>query len=89
MAVWGGLLYITFPEPYRVTYLELASRNYPIYPLCFIIAILGTLMFCKFGCLIDRIPVVNTVLRFIGKNSLYLYMIHCLDKMWDEFWDFR
>lgn len=84
--VWGLLLYITFPDYEKVSYLELAPRNYPIYPLCFIIAILGTVMFCKLCCLIDKVPVINMVLRFIGKNSLYLYMVHCLDKIWDKFW---
>ena len=85
-AVWGGLLYVTFPDYRHVSYLELAPRNYPIYPLCFIIAIAGTVMFCKICCLIDKIPGLAIILRFIGKNSLYLYMIHCLDMIWDKLW---
>ena len=88
MMIWGALLYVTFPEYKKISYLELASRNYPIYPLCFIIAILGTVMFCKICCLMDKVPGANTALRFIGKNSLYLYMIHCLDKIWDKLWTF-
>ncbi len=88
MALWGFLVYITLPDYRKVSYLELAPRLYPIYPLCFIIAIFGTIMFCKFSCLIDKIPGVNYVLRFIGKNSMYLYMAHCLDRTWDKYWDF-
>ncbi len=88
MVAWWALLYMTFPDYKKISYLELAPRSFPVYPLCFIIAILGTVMFCKFCCLIDKIPGINSVLRFIGKNSMYLYMVHSLDRTWDKYWDF-
>jgi len=63
------------------TYLELAARKYPYYPICFIIAIIGVLCVRSFSRLIENNKVSN-ILEFIGKNSMTLYLIHYFDYLY-------
>ena len=77
--IWLLTFYITFPNVNEQTYLELAVRRYGLFPLGFICAIAGTLVVCELSKCIDRIPILSGIIGFIGANSLYLFVIHCLD----------
>lgn len=73
------------------TYLELAVRKYPLFPICYIIAIIGSLCFI-YGCNIiehlKNIAAINVAydkICIIGRNSLYLYLIHVLDPIWFQY----
>lgn len=56
-------------------HLELACRSYPVYPMCFVNAILGTLMVGNFSALITKVHCF-VWLKTIGRYSLYLLCIH-------------
>ncbi len=77
--IWGILLIVTYIIGHHC--LELASRRYPAYPLCFITALAGTLMVSEFSVLCCQYDFLSRPLQYIGKNSLYLLCIHTLE--WD------
>ena len=76
--VWAIVLLLTYFI--SGTYLEFANRNYPLYPLCYICAVAGTLLVGSFSQLISNINFVSQPLKYIGKNSMYMLYIHCFDK---------
>lgn len=61
------------------SYLELAARQYPLFPLCYITAVLGT--FFLF-CLSMKISDTCEYLCYFGKYSIYIFCIHALDEYW-------
>lgn len=78
---------------YRIsnTYLELAVRKYPLFPICYLIAIIGS-MCLIYGCnIIDHWKSVSAInilydkICLIGRNSLYLYLIHVMDPIWFQY----
>lgn len=78
---------------YRISgsYLELAVRKYPLFPLCYIIAVIGSLCLIYFCNIIDsvkdKMPVgkIYQQMCVIGRYSMYLYIIHVLDPIWFQF----
>lgn len=73
------------------TYLELAVRKYPLFPMCYIIAIIGSMCLIYACNIIDnwkKVSAVNVIydkICIIGRNSLYLYLIHVLDPIWFQY----
>ena len=66
--LWGLFLIITYVLG-KCT-LELAPRRYPAYPLCFITAVLGTLMVSEFSVICCNYRLLSSPLQYIGENSL-------------------
>lgn len=67
-------------------YLNIAERVYPVFPLCYITAIagsLGTAYFCQMLLSKWKTP---HLLLFLGKHSLCLYCIHILDSIFIMLW---
>ena len=61
--------------------LQLCGRRYPLFPLCYIIAIAGTLLVSSCSIfLADRLTTWINPLLYIGRNSLVLYGVHYLDR---------
>lgn len=85
-AVWLLLFRLTTPHLSNWTYMELAQRRYPLYPLCFLGAAAGSLVFCEASKAVCRLGKIVMPVLYIGKNSLYLLMIHHLDTMWRPIW---
>ena len=75
--LWAVCLLITYRISY--SYMELACRRYTLYPFCFIIALLGTIMISELGVLCCRTFPVTKFIVYLGKNSLYMLCIHILD----------
>lgn len=61
------------------TYLELAVRRYPLYPLCLIGAASGTMFIGSISALISRSAVLSLPLRYLGAHSMNMLFIHCFD----------
>ena len=62
-------------------YLDLAYRQYPLFPFCYIIAIAGTLFVSSCSIfLADRLKNWINPLLYIGRNSLVLYGVHYMDR---------
>ncbi len=62
-------------------YLELACRRYALYPISFVIAILGTMAVAYFSQLLQKIKIFCW-LNFIGEKSFLIFSIHYLDFLW-------
>ena len=84
--IWLLLVRFTTPHISNWTYLELAPRRYPFFPICYVGAVAGTLTFCEAGKFIGRFPIISKPIVLIGKDSLYLLMIHHLDIIWYSWW---
>ena len=65
LVVW--LVDIYFTDSYSI-----AMCHYGIYPLTLIGAICGTYVVINICSLLDRIPVLNTVIRWYGRNTLVI-----------------
>lgn len=83
--VWFVLLCVI----YFVTgsYLELAGRRYPLYPLCYIVAVLGTLVVVEFCVAVANWHMLRPII-FLGKNSLYMLCVHAMDYLYIGAWKF-
>ena len=83
--IWITLFLIIFFIKHN--YLQLAPRQYPLFPLCYIAAFFGTLMLCEFSVIFCDFRMARPLL-FLGKNSLYMLIIHSVDhilflKLWE------
>ena len=81
LIIWGPLFILTYPSLGSKTYLEIAVRRYPLYPICFMVAIAGTILLCNLCKKIVRLGTISKPLLFLGKNSMYMYMVHCVDTL--------
>ena len=84
--LWIGTLYMTFPDPIQKTYMELAVRRYPMFPLCFICASAGTVFICEVSKLFTKIPVARKATAFLGRISLFILVVHCMDYTYEYLW---
>ena len=84
--IWLGTLYMTFPDYGNRTYLELAIRRYPLFPLCYLSAIAGTMFISGISAGICKLKHLAEPLILIGKNSLYLLCVHILDRFYAGLW---
>lgn len=77
LAVWG----LTFAYSYYVhnTYLELSVRRYPLFPLCYVTAIAGTMFVSYSSVFISKLGFFGKGIVWLGKNSIYLFCVHELD----------
>ena len=76
--VWSVLLLLSYCV--SSTYLEFADRRYPLFPLCYVCAIAGTLFVGALSQIISKCEIFSKPLKYIGRNSIYLLFIHCFDK---------
>lgn len=81
-AVWLATLALEYPDLNRWTYMELAWRRYPLYPLCFVTAAAGSLFWCEVSIFLMRLGNVIRPLVFLGRNSLYMLCVHIMDYLW-------
>lgn len=81
-SVW--LLTLLVSTMAEVKYLEMSIRRYPLYPLCLVTALAGTLMIARVSSLIVRyLRWLKPVLAFVGENSLMLLCVHTPVFMWE------
>ena len=80
--IWIVTLFFTFPDVKQWTYLELSIRRYSLFPVSYLCAFAGIMMVIAFSVLCCRTRYVKIPVLYIGRNSLYLYMIHMVDSYW-------
>lgn len=87
---WGLVfmftLYLTTPAGGDRTYLELAQRRYPLFPICFLCAYAGSICVCEFSILCCKAKKLFTPLIFVGRNAMWLLLVHMLDEFWKRLW---
>lgn len=86
LIVWLSTLYLTFPEHYSRSYLELAARRYSLFPISYISAIAGTMFVFGICYYLSKLSIFRKSFGYIGKNSLYLLCIHALDEIYMSLW---
>ena len=66
-------------------YFELASRNYPLFPICYICSCAGSFALCYISQIINAKTRLYNVIKSVGQNSLTLFFIHKID-YWYRGW---
>lgn len=84
--IWIVTLMITVPDWEIRIYLELACRRYPLFPICYITAVAGTMCISELSVIICKAKHLVKPIVFLGKNSLYLLCVHILDTKWEDVW---
>ncbi len=86
--LWFGVWGLTFALCYILSssYLELAPRRYVLYPFSYFVAIAGTTMVCEFSMFLRTRTELYKIFCYLGKYSLYLLCIHCMDGIWHPVW---
>lgn len=80
---WGMLWFVT--SRYADWGLELAGRSYPMFPFCYIEALLGTLVIIYLSEIISKSnSYLLSQLSLWGSCSLNILMIHCVDFLWKD-----
>ena len=82
-SLWASLLlfqYFRFHE-----YADLSQRRYSQFPLCYMVALCGSLMVVYFSRMIDRESFPFRQLRYIGQYSMDILCIHIMDVVWFPF----
>ena len=86
-AIWIVTLFLTFPDVKQWSYLELSIRRYSLFPVSYICAFAGILMMIAFSRLCCRTRYLKRPILAVGKNCLYLYMIHMVDPYWHQLYE--
>ena len=85
MTVWAVTLIATYKSTH--TYMELAGRRYPLFPLCYITAIAGAIMIAFISkMMVDCIGAHALGLTWLGRNSMWMYFAHAMDKSITPMW---
>lgn len=97
MLGFGALWIICFIIPFFILppgqrqFLGFTTRDYPLYPLCFVGSIFATLFVTEISARINssHLPtkIVDAV-NYLGRNSLYMIYVHCFDKYWKFLYSF-
>lgn len=82
-AIFCGLLGLEFLV--CSSYLEIACRRYPIFPVSFVIAVAGTLAVSYFSQILERVKFLKW-LDFLGRNSFLIFAVHALDYIYKSAW---
>lgn len=77
--VWSSLFLLSYGK--TDNYLILARRRYTLFPICYFIAIAGTLMISEFSVMVCNIKNLATPVCYLGRNSLYMLCIHMMDSV--------
>ena len=85
MIFW--LLSLNWCFLFGYTYLELTTRVYVIFPVCYITAICGSLFVSYIGVVTERFMVMRPLI-YLGKNSMYLLWVHCFDEYFISLWNY-
>lgn len=68
--------------------IELAVRSYPFGIFCIIEAIAGSIVVISISKLLNKNKIMTAILSWVGKNSMIILGIHCLELMyfnWDNY----
>ena len=86
LGLWAATFFSVYYGNYG--YMELSARRYTLFPLCYVTAIAGTMFVSYIGHYISKLFFIGKGLVWLGKYSLYLYMVHELDGNIQFLWNF-
>lgn len=79
---WVGVLMILYISHNS---LGMAVRRYPLFPLCYVIAFIGTFAICDISKLLVKTDWIRKPICTIGEFSFDLLCVHILDVLWMPF----
>lgn len=77
LILWSVLLVLSYYIKH--SYLELAVRRYPLFPICYVTAVAGTMFISSFSQLISGFKHLSIPLQYLGRHSLVMLWVHCFD----------
>lgn len=81
--VWASTLFLCYVT--KNAYLELACRRYPLFPICYVTAIAGTMLIGCFSIIIGKFKIMKPF-TYLGKNSMYMLWVHIMDSVVKFMW---
>ncbi|MBE6924176.1 MAG: hypothetical protein E7466_02905 [Ruminococcaceae bacterium] len=82
-ALWVGTFSLL--EPLGLKYMEMSSRRYPLYPLCLMTAVAGTVVVAYVSVFISKfLGWLKGPLMYIGEHSMVMLCVHTLDFLWED-----
>ena len=76
LVFWIVLSIFMFKE-----FLDIANRRYPNFPLGFLVAIAGSVVFIELAKLLEKAKIFMP-LQFLGRYCIYFYCVHTIDLEW-------
>lgn len=83
MLIWGIIWLLSLCV---IPNLSLTARSYPLFPICYLTAIAGTMFLVEFSVICCKTKVSKPII-FLGRNTLYLLCIHTLDSRIYGLWN--
>lgn len=83
--LWFCGFIVLYPNPKSNMYLDVWNRIYPLYPLCFLVSIAGTIFLCCISICLSKFQ-LSKFFALIGKHSLIFFLIHYFDTLWEPLW---
>jgi uncharacterized membrane protein (DUF485 family) len=82
--MWGAsFLFTEWLNQDIRNYMEMSMRRYPLFPLCMVTALAGTMMVAQFSSLLVRyFGWAKKPLIFLGEHSLDMLCVHTMDFLW-------
>ena len=68
------------------TYLEVAVRRFPLFPVSIISALAGSCFIYCISYALSKIGIIKKALSYIGRNSLYVLIAHYFDFVFEKIW---
>ena len=85
LGIWISILLICNSTAFY--YFELAARRYPLFPLCYIGAISASIFMFSLSKKITSIKFLDNIFTNIGKNTFYIFCVHCIDFIYQPLWN--
>lgn len=70
---------------YTHSALDLLAHSFPLFPLCYIAAIIGSIAYCCLAKILVKVDRVG-LFAVLGFNSITIIAIHALDPIWKWAW---
>lgn len=86
LLIWVCTLLLTFPNFHIPSYYEVWFRRYPLFPICTICSISGTIVFLYLIKWFCKIPYLYKPFAFLGRWTLILLMVHAIDQFYFGYW---
>lgn len=88
LIVWGATMVIMWFSATGGTYMAISNRRYTLFPLCYICAVAGSLLFLQVIFWIEKyLPKVMTKpISFLGRYTLYIVCIHGFGQFCFKYW---
>lgn len=87
LIIWGALITLMWFSDKNGTYMAISNRRYTLFPICYIAAIAGSLLYLQLCFYIEKaMPKVIKPFAFLGKYTLYMVLVHGFGQFCFRYW---